>query len=139
MRQNAVVKRLVADRAEIEVHRTSACGHSCEECGGGCAELVRTGPVVVLASNPVGARPGDRVVVESSTGSVLGFAAVVYLLPILLFLAGYLLAKAVGCGEGAALAWGGVGFLLSAAAAVAVDRRSRRGSGELFSIVDILS
>lgn len=138
MTQNAVVLRLVASQAEIKVKRVSACGHSCEECGGGCSELVRTGPVVVLADNPLNARPGDKVVVESSTKSVLGFAAVVYLLPLALFFAGYFIAKALGAGESAALIWGGLCFALSVVIAVLVDRRAKKSSQQMFSIVRIL-
>lgn len=137
MTQNAVVRRLVAGRAEIEVKRVSACGHSCEECGGGCSEMVRTGPVVVLADNPLNAQPGDRVVVESSTRRVLGFAAVVYLLPIVLFFAGCFIAGALGAGEGAALAWGGGCFAASVGIAVLVDRRIGKTSRVMFSIVAV--
>lgn len=137
MTQNAVVRRLVGNQAEIEVHRASACGHDCEQCGGGCSVMVKSGPVVVLADNPLGARPGDRVVVESSAGSILGFAAVVYLLPLALFFAGYFIACALGAGEAAALGCGGACFVLSVVIAVAVDRRARGRRRELFSIVTI--
>ena len=137
MTQNAVVRRLVAGRAEIEVHRVSACGHNCAECGGGCSEMIKSGPMVVLADNPLHAQPGDRVVVESSTGSILGFAAVVYLLPLVLFFAGYFIAFALNAGEALALGCGGGCFVLSMVIAVAVDRRARRRRQELFSIVAI--
>lgn len=139
MTQNAVVKELSGDGwATIEVRRVSACGHDCSQCGGGCAELTRSGPVTVLARNPVGARPGDRVVVESSSRSILGFAAVVYLLPLALFFAGYFLAGVLGAGEGLALALGGACFALSLAIAVFTDRRAAKRSRELFSIVSVL-
>lgn len=137
MTQNAVVRRLVGNRAEIEVHRVSACGHDCAQCGGGCSEMVKTGPVVVLADNPLRAQPGDRVVVESATGSILGFAAVVYLLPLVLFFGGYFIACALGAAEAAALGCGGACFVLSMVIAVAVDRRARSRRRELFSIVAI--
>lgn len=137
MTQHAVVRRLVGNQAEIEVRRVSACGHDCARCGGGCSEMVKTDPVVVLANNPLCARPGDRVVVESSTGSILGFAAVVYLLPLVLFFAGYFIACALGAGEAAALGCGGACFVLSVVIAVAVDRRTRSRRRELFSIVAI--
>ena len=138
MTQNAVVKKVVADMAEIEVRRVSACGHDCSQCGGGCAELTRTGPVVVLARNPLKAQPGDTVVVESSTRSILGFAAVVYLLPLVLFLAGYLAASSLGAGGGLSAGAGGLCFLLAVGAAILVDRRVGAGRREMFSIVRIL-
>lgn len=139
MTQNAVVKELSGNGwATIEVRRVSACGHDCARCGGGCAELTRSGPVTVLARNPVGAQPGDRVVVESASRFILGFAAVVYLLPLALFFAGYAAARVLGAGEGAALALGGACFALSLAIAVLVDRRAAKKSRELFSIVSVL-
>ena len=140
MTQNAMVTKLTGDGwAQIEVHRVSACGHDCSRCGGGCAELTRTGPVTVLACNPVGAQPGDRVVVESSSKSILGFAAVVYLLPLVLFFAGYLTACALGAGESMAIAAGGGCFVLSLVIAVFADRKAAKRRGELFSIVSVLS
>ena len=139
MTQNATVKKVTGDGwAEIEVHRVSACAHNCAECAGGCAELTRTGPVTVLARNPLGAHPGEQVVVESATRSILGFAAVVYLLPVVLFFAGYLIAGALGAGGGAAIAAGGGCFALSLAIAVWTDRRAAKRSRELFSIVSVL-
>lgn len=138
MTQNAKVKKLTGDGwAEIEVHRVSACGHDCSQCGGGCAELTRTGPVTVIARNPLNARPGDRVVVESSSARILSYAAVVYLLPLVLFFAGYAIAQSLGAGEGMSAAAGGGCFALSLAAAMLADRRAGK-QRETFSIVSVL-
>ena len=137
MTQTAVVTQLVGDKARIEVTRMSACAHNCAECGGGCSEMMKSGPVSVLACNPLGAKPGDRVVVASSTGSILGAAALVYLLPILFFFVGYFIAQALGAGEGACIGAGGGCFALALAVTVLVDRRVRRQNRELFSIVEI--
>ncbi|MFR3923106.1 MAG: SoxR reducing system RseC family protein [Dysosmobacter welbionis] len=43
------------------------------------------------ASNPIGARPGQKVVVESSTKNMLRIVVLVYLIPVVLFLAGYVI------------------------------------------------
>ncbi len=138
MTQTATVRKLIGDKAEIEVQRMSACAHNCAECGGGCSELTRTGPVIALAQNPLGARTGDRVLVESSSKQVLGFAAVVYLLPIGLFFLGFFLAAALGAGQGPAAAVGAVCFLLSLGMMIVVDRRARKRSRDMFTIVGIL-
>ena len=62
MTQIATVERILdADHAEISVPRKSACGHDCEECAG-CG--VTGAAVHARASNPIGARPGQKVVVE---------------------------------------------------------------------------
>ncbi len=42
-------------------------------------------------SNPIGARPGQKVVVESSTKNMLRIVVLVYLIPVVLFLAGYVI------------------------------------------------
>ena len=69
MTQIATVERILdADHAEISVPRKSACGHDCEECAG-CG--VTGAAVHARASNPIGARPGQKVVVESSTKNML--------------------------------------------------------------------
>ncbi len=64
MTQIATVERILdADYAEISVPRKSACGHDCEECAG-CG--VTGTAVQAKASNPIGAQPGQKVVVEST-------------------------------------------------------------------------
>lgn len=86
MTQIATVERILdADHAEISVPRKSACGHDCEECAG-CG--VTGAAVHARASNPIGARPGQKVVVESSTKNMLRIVVLVYLIPVVLFLAG---------------------------------------------------
>lgn len=139
MTQNAIVTRTAGDGwAQIEVRRVSACGHDCSQCGGGCSELARTGPVTVLARNPLNARPGNRVVVESSSARILGYAAVVYLLPLALFFVGYFIAQSLGAGEGMSAAAGCACFALSLVIAVLADRQARKRSKETFSIVSVL-
>lgn len=137
MTQTATVRKLIGDKAQIEVRRVSACAHNCEQCAGGCGELTKTGPVVALANNPLGARPGDTVLVEASAKQVLGFAAVVYLLPLIFFFTGYFLFAALGAGEGGCIGAGGVCFAVSLAIIILVDRHARAHSGDMFSIVDI--
>ena len=68
MTQIATVERILDDtHAEISVPRKSACGHDCEECAG-CG--VSGVSVYVKALNTVGARPGQKVVVESDTKKI---------------------------------------------------------------------
>ena len=137
MTQTAVVTEVAGDRASIQVKRVSACAHDCERCGGGCSEMMKSAPISVLAKNPLGARPGDRVVVASDTRSILGAAALVYLFPILLFFVGYFLAGGCGSSEGMALGAGGLSFLLSGIVVVYSERRIRERKRNLFTIVEI--
>ena len=137
MTQTAVVTEVTGNKARIQVKRVSACAHDCEHCGGGCSEMMKSAPVCVLAKNPLGAVPGDKVVVASDTGSILGAAALVYLLPILFFFIGYFSAKAVGAAEDSAL-WAGGGCCgLSAVVIAFAERRMRKQKQNLFTIVEI--
>ena len=126
MVQTAKVTRVLADgRAEVAVKRQSACGHDCSKCGGGCSELMVSSTVAVIAANPVRAMPGDMVTVESSTSRVLGAAVIVYLVPFLLFFAGYFLCAAFRLSSGVSAAVGVAGFALGLLLAVLWDRRVR--------------
>ena len=107
--------------ALVAVVRQSACAHNCAECAG-CGAMA--GSLSVRARTALELSPGDRVELYSD-GRVLGIAALVYLGPAVLFLAGYLLPA--GLPEGLRYACGGLGFLLGLAGAAACDRRVRRG------------
>ena len=91
MTQIATVEKILdAGFVEISVPRKSACGHDCEECAG-CG---MTGAAIhARASDPVGVKPGDKVVVQSETKKLLGVVALVYLLPVVAFLLGYFLSE----------------------------------------------
>ena len=65
MTQIATVERIIdGDHAVVSVPRKSACGHDCEECAG-CG--VSGAAVRAKALNTVGARVGQKVVVQSDT------------------------------------------------------------------------
>lgn len=91
MTQIATVEKILdAGFVEISVPRKSACGHDCKECAG-CG---MTGAAIhARASDPVGVKPGDKVVVQSETKKLLGVVALVYLLPVVAFLLGYFLSE----------------------------------------------
>lgn len=100
--------------AELSVKRDSACGDcaSCGACSGSCLRLE--------VPNVLGAKIGDRVTVETASGLVLGIAALIYLLPILMFFAGYLIGTLIGFSP---ILLGAVGFVLALAAAVILNRK----------------
>ena len=133
MTQIATVERILdADHAEISVPRKSACGHDCEECAG-CG--VTGTAVKARAENPIGARPGQKVVVESSTQKMLGIVALVYLIPVVLFLAGYVITSMLTASVAVQYAVAGAGFVLGIVFAILYDRRLRARGGLTFNIV----
>ena len=133
MTQIATVERILdAGHAEISVPRKSACGHDCEECAG-CG--VSGAAVHARAANPIGAAPGQKVVVESSTGGMLRIVALVYLIPVRLFFAGYLGAVVLTASVAVQYTAAVAGFILGILAAVVYDRRLRARGGLSFTIV----
>jgi sigma-E factor negative regulatory protein RseC len=133
MTQVATVERIIDfDHAEISVPRKSACGHDCEECAG-CG--VTGAAVTARASNPIGACPGQKVVVESSTRKMLGVVVLVYAIPVALFLAGYLAAFFLHGSVAVQYTAAVVGFLLGILLAVRYDRHLRASGGLTFTIV----
>ena len=116
MTQIATVKRkLEPGFVEISVPRKSACGHDCEECAG-CG--VSGASVYARASNPIGAQPGQKVVVESSTKKMLRIVVLVYLIPVVLFLAGYVITSMLTASVAAQYTVAGAGFVLGIVFAV---------------------
>lgn len=101
-----VTKILEPGYAEVFLERQSACSGDCHHCGG-CGAIKEK--LFVRASNPIGAQPGDRVTVESDTKSVMISIVLVYLVPIVLFFAGYFLGTRTGWRPALV---GGIGFFL---------------------------
>ncbi len=133
MTQIATVERIInAQYAEISVPRKSACGHDCEECAG-CG--VSGAAVHAKAANPIDARPGQKVVVQSDTRKMLGIVSLVYLTPVVLFLLGYLVTAFLTDSVAMQYSVAGVGFAVGIAAAVFYDRKLRAKGGLSFTIV----
>ena len=133
MTQIATVERILdSGHAEISVPRKSACGHDCEECAG-CG--VTGAAVHAKALNPIGALPGQKVVVESSTKKMLRIVALVYLIPVALFFLGYLAAMAVTASVAVQYTAAAAGFILGILGAISYDRRLRARAGLSFTIV----
>lgn len=116
MEQTVRVKKVNSDGTAQVLHiRQSACSGDCHQCAGcGAAEV----SLMLTARNPIGARPGDLVVIRSESGPVLTAAAVLYVLPLVLFFLGYILGMTWQLG---ALV-GGLAFALGIVLAVVYDR-----------------
>lgn len=88
--------------------------------------------MVIRAGSDIPVALGDRVEVYSDN-RVLGAAALVYGLPVILFLLGYLLPSFLP--EGGRYLCGGLGFLLGLAGAVICDRLVKKRSGVTYRVV----
>ena len=107
--------------------RQSACSGDCHKCSG-CGAVQEK--LVFTAQNPIGAKPGDVVTVQTQTGPVLAAAAVLYVLPLALFFLGC----ALGSLWGRMILAGGVGFLLGIALAVCYDRLAAKKKTTQYTI-----
>lgn len=133
MTQIATVERILdGDHVVISVPRKSACGHDCEECAG-CG--VSGAAVRAKAINPVGAKPGQKVVVQSDTKKMLRIVALVYLIPVALFVLGYVVMALLGTSVALQYTVAIAGFLAGIVAAVGYDRYLRARGGLSFTIV----
>ncbi len=135
MTQIATVERILDDtHAEISVPRKSACGHDCEECAG-CG--ISGTAVYTRALNLIGAVPGQKVVVESDTGKMLKIVSFVYLIPVVLFLAGYLITLALTDSVAAQYTAAVAGAALGVGFAICYDRYVKARGGISFNIVRV--
>ena len=118
MEQLVRVKETFDNGTATVLHvRESACSGDCHKCSG-CGAAKEA--VVFTADNPIGARRGDLVKVESATGPVLKAAVVLYVVPLVLFFLGYYLGTLPG--NFGAL-FGCLGFVLGVVIIVIYDRK----------------
>lgn len=113
--------------AQVLHIRQSACSGDCHKCSG-CGAVQET--MLLTAYNPIGAKPGDVVTVEAKTGPVLAAAAMLYVLPLLLFFAGCML----GTIWNASLLTGGIAFGLGVGIAVLYDRLVAKKQKTVYTI-----
>ena len=114
--------------AQVACLRQSACSGDCHKCSG-CGAVEQT--MIFTARNPIGAKPGDMVNVESATGPVLKAAAVLYMLPLVLFISGYLVGMRWQLGG----LFGALAFAVSIAIIVVYDRLVMKKRNTVYTIV----
>ena len=117
------------DGTALVVHiRESACSGDCHKCAG-CGAAKET--IFLTAVNSIGAKPGDVVNVSSESGPVLLGAAVLYMVPMILFFLGYYFGAVLWDMGGLA---GGAAFALGIAMAVIYDRKIAQKKKTIYTI-----
>lgn len=95
MTQKGTVISADGDKAKVAVIRTSACD-GCKQknlCIGTSDSCSGGKPIEATAKNTIGAKVGDEVVLESSSGKVLAMIFSVFVLPIIIAFAAYVVAS----------------------------------------------
>ena len=129
MEQLVRVKKTLPDaKAQVIRIRESACSGDCHKCSG-CGAALEA--IVFEAENPIGAKTGDLVTVQAETGPVLKAAVMLYMLPLVLFFAGYAAGAALGI-SGALC--GCLAFVMSVALIVAYDRHMAKKDNTIYTI-----
>ena len=124
MTQTAQVKQTFPNgTAVVAVVRQGACAHNCSECGG-----------CMTAQQPT-----VTVVVETENANLMGVIAFVYLVPMVLLVAGYLAAQAFGLTQGWCILASVAAFAVSILMVVALDRSVKRRRALQFRIVRLKS
>ena len=133
MTQDAIVVKLLPNEmAEVVVTRSTACGSNC----GSCESCIFQSELKTIARNRIGAKPGQRVTIESSSRKIFSAAFIVYIMPLLFFLAGFALSSAFGASEGVSVL---VSFLFLVLSAFVLVRSQRRKNSAKQISFDIIS
>jgi len=114
--------------AQVVCVRESACSGDCHKCSG-CGAAKET--ILLTADNPIGASVGDLVNLRSETGPVLKAAVMLYMMPLVLFFAGYAIGAALNI-SGAVT--GCLAFVLSIVLIVLYDRRMAKKDNTIYTI-----
>ena len=130
MEQLVRVREAYEDGTALVVHvRESACSGDCHKCSG-CGAAKET--ILLKGKNPIGAKRGDLVTLESASGPVLAAAAMLYMVPLVLFITGYLLGEHLWS-RGPLM--GLLGFALGIFGAVAYDRLVTKKKNTEYTII----
>ncbi len=133
MTQDAIVIRLLPNAmAEVVVTRSTACGSNC----GSCESCIFQSELKAIAKNNINAKPGQHVVIESRTAKIFSAAILVYIMPLILFVAGFAIASALGATEGIAIL---VSFLCLVLSGVLLVCQQRRKTSDQQISFDIIS
>ncbi len=136
MIQNAIVKKKVRDGVvEVSLLRQMECGLHCDGACAGCGQKP-TEEILALASDPIGASPGDFVEVSPSVGGNITPSLIVFLLPCLGLALGYILGQSLfHLGEGMALLTALAGVVVGFIPAFLLNRAILRSRKPEFSIL----
>ena len=136
MVQNAIVKKIVREGvAEVSLLRQMECGLHCDGACAGCSAKPPQ-EILALASNSIGAKPGDFVEVEPAGGHNISPSVAVFLLPCVGLGAGYALGMyALGLNDLTSMLTAALGLAAGFLPAVLMDRAIARSQAPEFAIL----
>ena len=116
--------------ATVEASRSTMCeGCESRDCGGACTvgDLFSHGRTMrTRADNAIGAKTGDLVEISTPTGTVMSHAFLVFILPLILSVGAYFLARALTGSGMAAIISMGAGLVVSLAVVLIAEAAAKR-------------
>ncbi|MCI8913864.1 MAG: SoxR reducing system RseC family protein [Lawsonibacter sp.] len=136
MVQNAIVKKIIREGvAEVSLLRQMECGLHCDGACAGCSAKPPQ-EILALASNGIGAKPGDFVEVEPAGGHNISTSVAVFLLPCVGLGLGYALGvNLLRLGEVTSLLTAALGLAAGFVPAFLMDRAITARKAPEFSIL----
>lgn len=133
MTQNAVVKECISPGiVRISVKRQLACGSGCPSCKG-CASMP-TEEIFALAQDDIGLKVGDWAEIETNAANSVAISLMVYFLPCITMLLGYILGGQLGMGEALSLIPAALGIVVGFIPARLLDKKIRNSDSPEFTI-----
>ena len=135
MRQKAVVLETHGDTAKIKVLRASmceGCGKRGEDGSCACGAIMGANRVMIAeAYNEIHAAVGEDVEIETDSAVVLRYAALVFLLPVVLFIAAYSVAESLT--QSLYIPWiaAAAAFVLAFVFVIVFDRKSKKSCSQI--------
>lgn len=141
MVQNAIVKKVIKEGViEVSLMRQMECGMHCD--GAACAGCTQkpTDEILALATDELNSQPGDVVEVEPASGRNISISFVVFLLPCITLVLGYIFGQsALHLGEGAALGTAALGLALGFVPAYLMNRSIMNSEAPEFRVLKHLA
>ncbi len=135
MLQEAIITNIREDGlAEVVVERLGICGGDCNGCEGCKYEHLMKSVV----QNPIDAHRGQHVMIETPTAGVVKGALAIYVLPIVMLIAGYLIAALLSLGEGACIAAAFGAALAGVVIAIVVSKKRYAADPTPTKIVSVI-
>ncbi len=134
MSQNAIVKRNISSGVvEIALMRELECGNGCKNC-----DICTARPqedLLANAADSIGVTVGDWVEVELANTTSVTAALLIYLLPCITLLAGYMIGEWLGFSVVASLGCAALGLALGFLPAWLVNRGIQKNSAPEFIVL----
>lgn len=135
MLQEAIITNIREDGlAEVVVERLGICGGDCNGCEGCKYEHLMKS----LVQNPIGAHRGQHVMIETPTAGVVKGALAIYVLPIVMLIAGYMLAAMLSLGEGMCILAAFGAALVGVIIAIVVSKKRHAADPTPTKIVSVI-